>query len=84
VVEMGKLTHPIDIGALSVAGIVVKTEHLSDLIREFGRLTFVRGRHSIFVPEDPCCRVYNKCRAKMREKPHSITLSRQNCLVTDG
>ncbi len=32
-----------------VDGLVVKTEHLSDLLNELGLLTFGGGRHSIFL-----------------------------------
>ena len=45
--ETGDLNNPADIGPLGVDGVVVKTEDLSDLIQEAGRLTFVPGLHSI-------------------------------------
>jgi hypothetical protein len=48
-VKMSKADDPVHIGALGVNGIVVKTEHLSDLLQQFGRLTFGRGRHRIFL-----------------------------------
>ena len=48
-VKMSKADDPVYLGALGVNGIVVETGHLSDLLQQFGRLTFGRGRHRIFL-----------------------------------
>jgi hypothetical protein len=48
-VKMSEPGNPVHIGSLGVDGIVVKTEHLSDFLQEFGRLTFGDGRHRILL-----------------------------------
>lgn len=49
VVEMDDPDNPIGIGALDVDGIVRKAEELSDLIKQSGLLTLVRGGHGILL-----------------------------------
>ena len=44
-VETNKPHDPVHVRSLGVNGVVVQTEHLSDLIEEFGLLTFCRVRH---------------------------------------
>ena len=68
---------PIHIGSLGVNGIVVETEHLSDLVEELRSLTSRRVRHdniSIMAPKA----VDTGYRAKLPENSINTELSGQN------
>jgi hypothetical protein len=83
VVETNKPNDPVQIGSFGVNGVVVQTEYLSDLIKEFWLLTFCRIRHTKLLwswPEIPD----NGHRAKLPENPAIITLSGQNGKIING
>jgi len=44
VVETNKPNDPVQIGSFGVNGVVVQTEYLSDLIKEFWLLTFLSNQ----------------------------------------
>ena len=76
-VETDESYDPLDIGSLSVDGVVMQTEHLSHFIEEFGLLIARRGRHTIplwwwLEIAD------NRHRAKLPENPTNIALSGNN------
>jgi len=64
-------------------GVVVETEHLTDLIEEFWLLTSRRVRH-IRSPSWHLAIAANKHRAKLPENPTSIALSGQNGKLING
>jgi hypothetical protein len=82
-VEADKSYDPLDIGTLGVNGIVVETEHLSDVIEEFWLLISRRRRH-ILLRGGGGEIADNTHRAKLPENPSNITLSRQNGKLISG
>jgi hypothetical protein len=82
-VETGEPYDPLHIGALSVYGVVVETEHLVDFIEEFGWLTSRRVKH-IRSPSWRPQSADNGYRAKMPENPINIALSGQNDKLING
>ena len=68
---------------LGVNGVVVKTEHLSDLIKEFGRLTSCSIKH-ISSPSWRPENIDNRHRAKLLENQANIALSGQNGQLING
>jgi hypothetical protein len=51
-VETDESYDPLHRGALGVHGVVVETEHLADVIEEFGLLISRRGRHIVASVHD--------------------------------
>jgi hypothetical protein len=82
-VETNKPNDPVQIGSFSVNGVVVQTEYLSDLIKEFWLLTFCRIRHIRLLWPWPEI-LDNKHRAKLPENPVIITLTGQIGKIING
>jgi hypothetical protein len=83
IVETNKPNDPVQIGSLSVNGVVVQTEYLSDLIKEFWLLTFCRIRHIRHLWRWPEI-LDNRHRANLPENIVNITLSGQNGKIVNG
>jgi hypothetical protein len=74
---------PIYIGSLGVNGVVVETEHRSDIIGEFG--LWISCRNRPIIPQWWCPEmVDSRHRAKLPENPANIALSGQNGKLISG
>ena len=82
-VETDESYDPLHRGALGVNGVVMETEHVSDVIEEFWLLTARRVRH-IRASSWRLEIADNRHRAKLPENPANIALSGQNGKLING